>query len=138
MAIKMFAHHLEYSQSLIVSHESAKIRQNDEVSRKPNSHIYTIHFWFCHYLVVCAKNPCLVLRYINVDLSIQKDDNNLYDFSEDFAVIHTKLIISSKVLIKTRSRRFFANKEFSKHAFSKHIIEVCGFLVRTYYLPIKI
>ena len=68
----------------------------------------------------------------------KKDDNNLYDFSEDFAVIHTKLIISSKVLIKTRSRRFFANKEFSKHAVSKHIIEVCGFLVRTYYLPIKI
>ena len=30
----------------------------------------------------------------------KKDDNNLYDFSEDFAVIHTKLIISSKVLIK--------------------------------------
>ena len=69
----------------------------------------------------------------------KKDDNDFYDFSEDFAVIHTtKLIISSKVLIKTRSRRFFANKEFSKHAVSKYVIEVCGFLVRTYYLPIKI
>ena len=67
----------------------------------------------------------------------KKDDNNLYDFSEDFAVIHTKLIISSKVLIKTRSR-FSLIRNLAKICMCKQIVVyVCGFLVRTYYLPIK-